>query len=81
MEKKHRQAFNKLKDAGIEVRESESEHYGIFWINCETDSIETLQALEYYGNYWGSKFINDTLEEHGLYFEWYSPAYTTIEQL
>lgn len=81
MEARHRQAFDKLRIKGIDVRESESEDYGIFWINCETDSIETELALEYYDNYWGSDFLNDTLEKHGLFFEWHSPAYATITEL
>lgn len=80
MEAKHRQAFDKLKKAGIEVREPYDESYGIFWINCETGSVETHQALEYYDNFWGSKFLNDTLEEAGLYFEWYNPAYATVTE-
>ena len=52
MKAEHQKAFDKLRMAGIDVRESESEDYGIFWINCETDSVETELALEYYDNYW-----------------------------
>lgn len=81
MKAEHQKAFDKLRMKGIDVRESESEDYGIFWINCETDSVETQQALEYYDNYWGSDFLNDTLEKHGLYFEWYNAAYATITEL
>lgn len=81
MKAEHQKAFDKLRMAGIDVRESESEDYGIFWINCETDSVETQQALEYYDNYWGSEFLNDTLEKAGLYFEWYNPAYATVTEL
>jgi hypothetical protein len=81
MKAEYRKAFNKLKKAGIAVQESESKNYGVFWINCETDSVETQQALEYYDNYWGSEFLNETLEESGLYFEWDSPAYATVEIL
>lgn len=81
MRAKHKEAFDKLREAGIAVQESKNKDYGVFWINCETGSVKTELALEYYDNYWGSEFLNDTLEESGLYFEWDSPAYATVEML
>ena len=27
---------------------------------------------DYYSNYWGSKHLNDILEKHGLFAEWYN---------
>jgi hypothetical protein len=80
MKAQHKKAFDKLKNAGIAVRLSESEDYGIFWIDCETGSVETEIALDYYENIGGSIFLNNTLEKAGLYFEWYNPAYATIEE-
>ena len=79
MNAKQQKAFDTLKAKGIKVRESESEDYGVFWIDCETGSIETMIALDYYDNMEGSDFLNKTLEKANLYFEWYNAAYATVK--
>lgn len=80
MNAKQQQAFDTLKEAGINVRKPESEDYGVFWIDCETDSIQTILALDYYDNMEGSDFLNETLEKANLYFEWYNAAYATVNE-
>lgn len=80
MKATYKEAFDRLKANGISVRESESEDYGIFWIDCETGSVETELALDYYDNSGGSNFLNKTLESAGLYFEWYNAAYATVNE-
>lgn len=80
MKASYKSAFDKLKANGIAVRESNSEDYGVFWIDCETGSVETELALDYYDNPGGSDFLNKTLEGAGLYFEWYNPAYATVNE-
>jgi len=80
MKTSYRKAFDKLKAKGISVRESETEDYGVFWIDCETGSVQTELALDYYDNPEGSDFLNKTLEGAGLYFEWYNAAYATVHE-
>lgn len=74
MKAKHRQAFNKLRKAGIEAIEPLDNAHEVFILDCETGSIETKMALDYYSNFWGSEFLNKTLKSVGLYFEWENPA-------
>tara|TARA_R100001377_G_scaffold51547_1_gene30143 strand:- start:2863 stop:3126 length:264 start_codon:yes stop_codon:yes gene_type:complete len=83
MTTQERKVFNKLKKIGIAVREpmewDNNGHYGVFWIDCEQagENDKTFLHADYYGKFWGSDILNETLDEAGLYFEWVNAAYAS----
>tara|TARA_R100000988_G_scaffold68123_1_gene34775 strand:+ start:3370 stop:3633 length:264 start_codon:yes stop_codon:yes gene_type:complete len=78
--KKQTIAFNKLKQLGIPVKNSDDydDDRGVFWIDCEE------YGAELHLDYWstqlmcGSDKLNKILNEAGLYFEWYNSAYACV---
>jgi len=72
-------AFIKLRQIGCPVRLSENyDDRGYFWIDGESQYSELF--LDYYSMTMveGSPELQQILEDNGLYFEWYNPAYACV---
>jgi len=76
-------AFIELKKIGCPVRMSKNlygkcDDRGYFWIDCETEYAGLF--LDYYNMSMseGSPELQKILEDNGLYFEWYNPAYACV---
>lgn len=70
-------AFLELQDLGCPVKlPIDGDHRGHFWISAEDDG--SYEWLDYYGNFFGTDQLNEILEKHGLYWEWYNPAYGNV---
>jgi hypothetical protein len=71
-----RKAFNKLKKLGCPVREWHGNDRGHFWIDAESDINDGW--LDYWSNYQGHDKLNEILNSHDLYWEWYNPGYGCV---
>tara|TARA_R110000851_G_scaffold200232_1_gene351408 strand:- start:35 stop:361 length:327 start_codon:yes stop_codon:yes gene_type:complete len=79
MTEKSIKAFIELKKIGCPVRISEDyDDRGYFWIDGESEYSELF--LNYYSMTLveGSPELQNILEDNGLYFEWYNPAYACV---
>ena len=79
MTEKSIKAFIKLRQIGCPVRLSEDyDDRGYFWIDGESEYSELF--LDYYSMTMveGSPELQQILEDNGLYFEWYNPAYACV---
>lgn len=71
-------AFIELHEAGCPVKDWHNDERGHFWIDAEES------AAGDWLDYWntslvaGSDRLNEILEKHGLYFEWYNSAYAHV---
>ena len=72
-------AFLKLQNLGCPVKAPiYGDERGHFWISAEEEGYE--EWLDYYDFdlMLGSDTLNEILEEFGLYWEWYNPAYGNV---
>lgn len=71
-------AFIELKEAGCPVKEWHNSERGHFWIDSEESSAGGW--LDYWSTSLmaGSDRLNEILDKHGLYFEWYNSAYAHV---
>lgn len=76
-----KKAFSLLKAEGCPVREYNAIHdndRGYFWIDAEDENAGLW--LDYYNTnlFFGSDRLNEILNKHGLYWEWYNSAYGCV---
>lgn len=73
-----KKAFSLLKAEGCPVREWDGNDRGYFWIDAEDENASLW--LDYYNTnlFFGSDRLNEILDEHKLYWEWYNSAYGCV---
>lgn len=78
MTKNARKCYNELKKLGCPVKEWHNDSRGHFWIDAEEPSADVW--LDYWSSSlnFGSKLLNDTLDKHGLYWQWCNSAYGNV---
>jgi hypothetical protein len=75
MKNNARKCYNELKKLGCPVKEWYDDSRGHFWIDAEDP--KAYEWLDYWNmnlNF-GSDKLNEILEKHDLYWEWYNSAY------